>query len=64
LQVEWPGTSVDPAADSVSFERGETEIAIDQRDAAGELADFGEKLTRPLLDHRSDRVLPSYWKLF
>ena len=29
-------------------------MAVDQRDAAGELADFGEKLTRPLIDHRRD----------
>ena len=29
-------------------------MAIDQRDAAGELADLGEKLTRPLIDHRRD----------
>ena len=29
-------------------------MAIDQRGAARELADFGEKLTRPLLDHRRD----------
>src|SRR5260370_25127013 len=27
-------------------------MAIDQRGPAGELADFGEKLTRSLLDHR------------
>ena len=29
-------------------------MAVDQRDAARELADFGEKLTRPLIDHRRD----------
>ena len=29
-------------------------IAIDQCGAAGELADFGEKLTRSLIDHRRD----------
>ena len=29
-------------------------MAVDQRDAARELADLGEKLTRPLIDHRRD----------
>src|ERR1700688_4614893 len=29
-------------------------MAIDQRDAPRKLADFGEKLTRPLVDHRRD----------
>ena len=29
-------------------------MAVDQRDAAGELADLGEKLARPLIDHRRD----------
>ncbi len=29
-------------------------MAIDQRDAARELTDFGEKLTRPLIDDRRD----------
>ena len=29
-------------------------MAVDQRDAAGELADLGEELARPLLDHRRD----------
>ena len=29
-------------------------MAVDQRDAAGELADLGEKLSRPLIDHRRD----------
>ena len=29
-------------------------MAIDQRDAAGELADFGQKLTWPLIDDRRD----------
>ena len=29
-------------------------MAVDQRDAAGELADLGEKLPRPLVDHRRD----------
>ena len=29
-------------------------MAIDQRDAAGELADFGKELARPLIDHRRD----------
>ena len=28
--------------------------AVDQRDAAGKLADFGEKLSRPLVDDRRD----------
>ena len=29
-------------------------MAIDQRDAARELADLGQKLPRPLVDHRRD----------
>ena len=29
-------------------------MAVDQRDAARELADLGEKLSRPLVDHRRD----------
>jgi hypothetical protein len=29
-------------------------MAVDQRDAARELTDFGEKLTRPLIDDRRD----------
>ena len=29
-------------------------VAVDQRDAPRELADFGEKLTRPLIDDRRD----------
>ena len=29
-------------------------VAVDQRDAAGELADLGEKLAGPLIDHRRD----------
>ena len=29
-------------------------VAVDQRGAAGELTDFGEKLTRSLVDHRRD----------
>ena len=29
-------------------------MAIDQRGAAGELADFGQKLTGSLVDHRRD----------
>ena len=29
-------------------------MAVDQRDAAGELADLGEELARPLIDHRRD----------
>ena len=28
-------------------------VAVDQRDAAGELADFGQKLTRPLIDRQA-----------
>ena len=30
-------------------------MAVDQCDAAGELADFGQELTRPLIDHRRRR---------
>ena len=33
-------------------------MAVDQRDAAGELADLGEKLTRPLVDDRRDAAEP------
>jgi hypothetical protein len=33
-------------------------MAIYQRDAAGELADFGEELTRPLVDDRCDMAEP------
>ena len=33
-------------------------MAVDQRDAAGELADLGEKLTRPLIDDRRDVAEP------
>jgi hypothetical protein len=29
-------------------------VAVDQRDAAGELADLGQELTRALIDHRRD----------
>ena len=29
-------------------------MAVDQRDAAGELADLGQKLPGPLVDHRRD----------
>ena len=29
-------------------------MAVDQRDAAGKLADFGQKLPRPLIDHGRD----------
>ena len=29
-------------------------MAVDQRDAAGELADFGQELARALIDHRRD----------
>ena len=29
-------------------------MAVDQRDATGELADLGQELPRPLIDHRRD----------
>ena len=33
-------------------------MAVDQRDAAGELADLGQKLPRPLIDDRRDMAEP------
>ena len=33
-------------------------MAVDQRDAAGELADLGQELARPLIDHRRDMAEP------